>query len=535
MTTPVTNTNPQPALKGYAKSITVLDSGRALVENHLRENLSIPAETSLDKLVGIKESSDSSVLKGKDYVFDETSNELIIDKQKGILNKLRAEIESAESGWKEHEHFVSKETNYNRDLSIEENHTLDILRNTSNILDRAFNRRTTLSSWLLYGHLKTLGLQDDDFEKIKQKVQDRDFVKRFHEYLTIKSTQPEKAIKLFTPNEQKLVKLYSTVSGFYNSLNLNFVKYFPVAFTIQNVSMPWVAKVFSGGILNKLANMMMILNPWINEFTENLGNYLIEVRKLQEGFSRVLPDKKQGVQEEEKVQLEVDNSIKLSRFTNKENSLNNIVSKINEGTGRLFGKGNTVSSICLNFALKAMFKQSYDTFASQFVDNEDYIKKFATSLEQGNQDSSKPQHKEIFKKGSVQDYAAKVITQGVRFVKAMPRKTMKKITNRFGATYAVLNPLMPLLAHVFKQGPISWVVHTLRDVGPLFNDLFVDHLANFRKEILDIKTETEKENIQGLFPDFKEVKSSVGSVIDNARSLWVSVSDFAKKFKFRTA
>lgn len=526
MTVPINN---------YAKIITVLDGGRSIAERYLRENLSIPAEISLDDLVNIKESSDISVLNGKDYVLDEKNNELIIDKQKGILNKLRAEIESAESLWKEHEHFVSKETDYNCGLSIEENHTLDILINTSNILDRAFNRRTTLSSWLLYGYLKTIGLKDDDFQLIKDKVQDSDFVKRFNEYLNIKVKHPEKAIKLFNSDEQKLVKLYSTVSGFYNKLNLNFVKYFPVAFTIQNVSMPWIAKIFSQGILNKLANTMMILNPWINEFTENLGNYLIEVRKLQEGFSRVLPDKKQSVQEEEKVQLEVDNTIKLSRLNNKENSLNNIVSKINEGTKRLFGKGNTVSSICLNFALKVFFGQNYDVFASQFVDNEDYIKKFATSLEQGNQEGNKTPHKEVFKKGSIQDYAARVITQGVRFVKAMPKETMKKITNGFGATYAVLNPLMPLLAHVFKKGPISWVVHTLRDVGPLFNDLFVDHLANFRKEILDIKTETEKEDIQKLFPDFKNVKTSVGSVIDHAKSLWTSVGEFAKKFKFRPA
>lgn len=535
MTASIINTNPTP-LKGYAKSITILDSGRALVENYLRENLSIPAETSLDKLVGIKESDDSNLLKGKDYDFDEASNELIVDRQKGILNKLRAEIESAESIWKESEHFISKDTNYNRDLSTEENHTLDILRNTSNILDRAFNRRTTLSSWLLYGHLKTLGLKDDDFDKIKKKVQEVDFVKRFHEYLSIKLKQPEKAIKLFNPDEQKLVKLYSTVSGFYNKLDLNFVKYFPIAFTIQNISMPWIAKIFSGGILNKLAHTMMILNPWMNEFTENLGNYFIEIKDLQNGFKKVLPDKKQDLNGEEKVELEVDNSIKLSRFTNKENSLNNIVSKINEGTGRLFGKGNTVSSMCLNLALRFIFKQNYDTFASQFVDNEDYIKKLANSLEEGHQNSNKSPSEEVFKKYSVQDYAAKVITQGVRLIKSMPRETITKITNRFGATYATLNPLMPLLAHVFQKGPISWVVHTLRDIAPLISDLFVDHLANFRKEIFDIKTETEKENIQGLFPDLiKDVKSSVGSVIDNSRSLWVTVSEFAKKFKFRTA
>lgn len=518
---------------GYSKSITVLDSGRASVHDFLRQKLAIPEDISLDNVVSIRESDDSSLLAGKEYFLkqipksksnEEVSYELVVDKQKALVNKLRAEIETTQNL---NEHYVVKEKDYHLDLLPQENHALEILRNTSNILDRAFNRRTTLSSWLLFGYLATLGFKGDDFNEIKGKVQEPEFVKKYHQYLVTKELNPKKALSLFNEKEQKLVKLYSAVSGFYKKLNLGFVRWFPVGFTIQNISMPWVAKIFSTGIINKLANGMMILNPWINEFTENLGNYFIEVGKLQEGFNKVLSDKAQPKEEKS---LDVDSTIKLSKFNSKENTLNNIVSKMNEALERLFGKKNTVSSLCLNAVLKVFLGENYQTFASQFVDNEGYIKKFATHLEQENKQTDKAP--EVFKKGSVNEYAAKVIAAGVRFVKSMPRETMKRITNRFGLTYAILNPLMPLLAHVFKKGPISWVVHTLRDIGPLFNDLLVDHLANFRKEILDIKTETEKDNVKELFPEF-DTKNTVGSVIDNARSLWDTIRSFARKFNFR--
>ena len=56
------------------------------------------------------------------------------------------------------------------------------LQNVADILDRAYNRRTTLTSWIAYHVFKSYGFKEDDFEPIKNILKDPEFAKVFAEY-----------------------------------------------------------------------------------------------------------------------------------------------------------------------------------------------------------------------------------------------------------------------------------------------------------------------------------------------------------------
>ena len=86
---------------------------------------------------------------------------------------------------------------------------------------------------------------------------------------------------------------------------------------------------------------------------------------------------------------------------------------------------------------------------------------------------------------------------------------------------------MPLIAKVFHSGILGIVTHTLLKVFPIINELVFDHLANFRKEILDIQRETSDESIAKLFPPIK-VESKWEAFTTSVKYLWDSVKGFQK-------
>ncbi len=504
----------------HKKPITVLNGGRQFIKDYLGRNLSISEEDKLklDDITAVREIEDKSALGEGEYKISD--NVLLVEKQKGLLGRLRVEIEST---LKEDDQYVfdgKERIQYSGNETQEVTQTRSLLGTVSEIMDRAFNRRTTLVSWALFIKLKSMGFKEDDFDKVKSALLDDDFVNKFTAYLKYKDVSPGKDLG-FTPDEEKLANLAKKILNFYSSKNLKFVKYFPIAFSLQNVLMPFISKLASKkdwGYLNIFSKAMMIVNPWINEYSESLGNYFIEVKNLH-GFLG-------GNKAEDSEQCH--NQINLSPLTLREKKLNNIASKINEAGERLLGKGNTVSSITLNGILRLFGIPDYKEFSRQFVDNPDFIKKFAFHLEEGVSKTENAEVKKENKLSGMQYFAAKIIKGVVRVLNSMTPSAMKKLTNTFGMFYAIQNPLMPILANVIKEGPLSWVVHILRDFNPLINDLFVDHIANFRKEILNTKVETENEDIRKLFPEFN-VNVGFSNTLQNIRSLWTSIREFARR------
>jgi hypothetical protein len=492
-----------------------LDSFDALGEA-LKESES-PAQADNDKVQSAK--------KGNYHVLS------LVENKARIITELRAQL-NPQNDLIEGVHYVDETYKKSPDFTGEEGRVHSILTNVIEILDRTFNRRTTLTSWALLAYLKKAGLDIDDFSPIKALVEDPnkapDFIKKYTNYLKIKSIEPSKALEEFNENEKKIVKLFSRTTDFYNSFSMGFVRIFPIVFSIENIALPIVNRISSwiageDNFISKTIEKLMVINPWLNEFAESLGNYFEETKKLQ-GTLRMTPEEVR-VEESKSKTLE---EIELSGFENThEYNLNKIVSKVDDAAARLLGKGNTVSSMVLGQVLRSFAdegKGSYKNFIKDYRDNPVFVKKFHSYLNNGSTDKD---GKEVLDKWWDKS-VAKIVKGVVGIVSSFSNETLNKITNNFGIANAIINPVVPFLSLFIRKGPIAWMLHAVRDILPIFSDLFVDHIANFRKEVVDIKKVTEDEDVRKLFPDLEQ---GVKPFVDNMTGVWTTVTGFASKFK----
>ncbi len=456
----------------------------------------------------------------------------ILDKQIQAYGGLKQFVESLQSGLenqgeKEDRVFIDETLSKNAsriELAPDEEKAHVSLHNVADILDRAYNRRTTLTSWIAYHVFKSYGFKEDDFEPIKNILKDPEFAKVFAEYKRRAEIDPLDAQKFLSGTfqekdgeaepevKQKLVKNAIFLIDNYNKLNLDFVKLFPKIFCIQNIAMPFL-KWLCPNV--KLFDFMVTVNPWVYDLvSENMGNYVGEI---------------EAIQNVSKSKDKILGEIKLSPLTYKEFSLQKIIKNISSGFERILGKESTVSSIIVNKVLKDNQYNSFQEFAKEFTEDtkdDGFIKKLYEGLKEG-AGSDIPENKfNDYKKS----WGAKIIWGITSFARSIPAKKIKEYSNIFGAIFVPLNLAMPILAKVFDKGLLGFVTNSALKIFPIANELLFDNLANFRKEMLDIQKETSDESIASLFPainpkaTYQACTSSLSNLYDTVKAF------FSKKF-----
>lgn len=455
----------------------------------------------------------------------------VLDTQVQAYGGLKQFVESLQSGLenqgeKEDRVFIDETLTKNAsrvELAPDEENAHASLHNVADILDRAYNRRTTLTSWIIYHTFKFYGFKEDDFDPIKNTLKDPEFAKVFAEYkrrAEIDSLDAQKFLSAAFQKEdgeveskikQKLVKNALFLINNYNKLNLDFVKLFPKVFCIQNVAMPFL-KWLCPNV--KLFDFMVTVNPWIYDLvSENMGNYVGEIEAIQN-----VSNPKDKILSE----------IKLSPLTYKEFSLQNIIKNISNGFERILGKESTVSSIIVNKVLKDNNYNSFQEFAKEFTEDtkdDGFIKKLYEGLKESS-GSDVPENK--FSNDHKKSWGAKIIWGITSFARSIPAKKIKEYSNMFGAIFVPLNLAMPLLAKVFDKGLLGFVTNSALKIFPIANELLFDNLANFRKEMLDIQKETSNESIASLFPEINP-KATYEACTSSLSNLYGTVKAFFNK------
>ncbi len=460
----------------------------------------------------------------KDYVLRIARSR--IDVIEGIRNELHSKqaVENELYTQDESSHDTKAVSSKDEEpLTQEEQKTKATLKYVSEILDRAFNRRTTLTSWVLYFTLCCFGFkQMDDFAPVAEALKDSDFIKTCTEYRRLAEYDQEKANKFldtaFSEDKEdagkrrKLVKTASFVIDNSNKLNLGFVKTFPKIFGIQNVIMPWL-KAFLPNI--KLFDFMVTINPWLCEVSENFGNYTEEIDEIQ---SRYHPDYKG-----EKTICEVN----LTPLSFKEFSLQKIIKNVHDGFNRVLGKESTLSSVVANLLVKKFRGKDFKTYSNEFINDNDFVRELYKGLEESKGKSAWNVPNEKFKDNKDKLWISRFILGITSFAKSVTPEWVKESSNTFGAIFVPLNLAMPLIAKVFHKGISGTITHTLLKIFPLANELFFDHLGNFRKEILDVQNEIKKGGMEEMIPELK-AESKFGLLTSAARNMWESIKGFAQ-------
>ena len=421
--------------------------------------------------------------------------------------------------------FISEDDKDFKDLLPSEIDSRQILKNVNDILARAYNRRTNMPAWILNLVIKSYVGLNDGYKSVEDILtKDPTFIKVFAKYHSVKKEGGDaEAIKYLDSafsgdnlekEKRKLIKISSFVVGFSNKFPSRFIDIFPVVFSLQNIAMPLFARVFKG-TLGKVCDFARLVNPWIGDFlAEILGNFKQEINGIQ-SISGDIKDKKITDKDNGKTLSE----IKLTELTHDEYRLQQVVKKVNEGFERLFGKNNTLSSWFLNGILWFSGKEvNYQKFASGFVDNPLFIKRLYAYLKSG--------AKESFEGTTEEKLIANIVLKVISLAKNMSPSFIENTTNAFGLPYSIQNLTMPILAKFINEGKLSTLIHFLRDVNPIINDLFVDHIGNFRKEITDIQKEPI---VSELFPPVIDIEGVKGGVIQSIKSLWQTIRDFGKR------
>ena len=517
-------------------SFTVLNSGLASAHDYLRSKFT--DVTGLDNLRSI-EIVDGEIPNG--YALDPNKKDVLkvsktFAEQNKIVMGLKAALDSVSVSDKEDKCYVGeipqdeKAQLKNESLTLEEEKSHASLGFLSDILDRAYNRRTTLTSWISYFVFKSYGLKEDDFGPISKILTDGDFAKDYTEYKQITEKSQLEADEYLktkfvgdkdSDKKQKLVKTASFLIDNYNKLNMGFVREFPKIFCFQNIAMPFL-KMFLPKV--KLFDFMVTINPWLCDLvSENLGNYAGEIKEIQK------------VEKETNKEIVI-SEVNLTPLSFEEFSLQRVIEHINSAVGRIFGKDSTISAMLAKKWLRRYRYMDYPKFAKQFTDDttdEGFIKKLHEGLGDSVNSNGTKAPEDKFEKENTQEekdkyWVAAIISRIARVATSVTPEWVKESSNLFGAIFVPLNLTMPLLAKVFNKGFFGFVTHTLIKVFPIVNELVFDHLANFRKEILDVQKETSNQSIAKLFKKI-EVKSAWEAFTNSLGYLYNAMKGFASR------
>ncbi len=522
-------------------NFTVLNSGIDPAIAVLRSKLSITdtdiPDEELKKIKSIKVVGGE--LGDKDYVFDDKNYVLRIARTRlDVIEALRSELDLKQAAGDKLYDSEGAVINGNAEakdetpleLTSEEEKSHASLRVLSELLDRTYNRRTTLTSWISYFVFQSFGLKNDDFGTMATVLKEADFAQVFTEYRRLaqedkssaetylttafkKKTEDDKV----TPEaKQKLVKTASFLIDNYNKLNMGFVQTFPKIFCIQNMAMPFL-KWLCPKI--KLFDFMVTINPWIYDLvSENLGNYAGEIKEIQDCYS-----------EKDKNKEKVLSEVNLTSLSFEEFSLQKIMKNITNGFDRVVGKESTVSSIIATKILKSYDYDGFKAFAKKFTYEDEFIKKLYEGLKKNAANPDGKALEEEFGKGTTEHLVAQTVWGITSGAVSVTPKWVKEYSNTFGAIFVPLNLTMPLLAKVFDKGFLGFVTHSLLKVFPIVNELVFDHFANFRKEILDIQKETDNnKSVAQLFKKV-EVKSVYEALTTSFNYLYTSIKGFANR------
>lgn len=410
----------------------------------------------------------------------------------------------------------NENTDYFLDPKNQGECTHNVLKNVFDVLARVYDRRTNTPSWILLAALKVMGFKS--INEVEAVFKNQQFKEVFGEYFRLKknsnsSPTADKFLEeAFKNNEQKknLIKLAYRMVGIANSLSNTFINAFPIAFSLQNIIMPFLARGFQERPIGKLFDFLRLINPWVGDFVAELaGNFKHELHEIRK-FSNITEEVNTKKDQEEK---------EINLLSPEEYELQKIVKKVNEAFTRLFGKGTTISSWLLRGVLWCFGgHEDYQKFAAKYVDNPDFIKKLYQHL--------KSEDKVKFDKE--ERVVANIILGVVRIARSLSPQFIKNTSNIFGLPYSIQNLFMPIIAKFVHEGPLAKIIHFLRDINPLISDLFVDHIGNFRKEILDI----QKEPLIDLFPKLDiqlgVVKKGLSNLCASVKSLLAIIRDFSK-------
>lgn len=423
-------------------------------------------------------------------------------------------------------------------------------KTVSDILDRAYNRRTNVSCWALYFTLKYYGFTNDDFSPIKSILtydpqkpeQYTDFVKKYSHYLKLKESDDKEAEKYLNeeafrddPERQKklgLVNLADSIINKSSKLSDGFLNNFPLIFAVQNLAMPVLARLVTGGFWGKLFNTIRLINPWVGDFlAEQVANFKAEIKAVKQGVEEIKNPFTDAVKRKETG----DDSelIQEAEFTNldkEEHSLKKVTQSVNEVLDRLFGRKTTLSSWIFSGLLWVFTKyKNYKELADDLINKNDVIKNFLSHIKATKSSVEANQKPPELSKEKFTDVnqriVLKIFSSVISLANSLTPKFIKNSSNYFGFVFSVQNLFMPILSEFVNKGKIAGFIHFLRDVNPFLNDL-LDYVANYRKEILDIQKENEK--IKGLLPVLRK-DQMFRAATSNLKTLWTSIREFGSR------
>lgn len=456
---------------------------------------------------------------------------------------------------KENDAYVIEGTGKFLGLTEYEESVRQTLKTFDDILGRAYNRRTNVSSWILYLTLRYMGFHEDDYKPIREiltgassddrsKKHDPEFITKYAQYLKLKEENEAKANEFlataFEKDKKKdqklgLIKLANLFTKGTNKLSTGFIDTFPLVFYVQNLAMPILARLYDKHPIGKLFKFMLVINPWVGDFfSEILANFKDEMKKFKGDFAEAKDPFKDNEEKPAvpKLRKKENGLIEEAEFVslNKEqHGLKKAIGAVSDTFQRLFGRQNNITSFILNSLLwltKGL--KGYEDYAKKFVNDDKFVKNLSGHLKEvkdsvHNKTKEPELPKDKFSKE--QGFVARIVLAAVSVANALKEKHIKTISNVFGGIFSVQNLFMPILAMFIKEGKLGMFIRFVRDVNPWANDL-IDYVANFRKEILDVQSVNQ--NIPELLPKLTGKKVSE-YCMKNLKGLWSAITQFSRR------
>lgn len=459
-----------------------------------------------------------------------------------------------------------QQTNLHDDLSPFEQTVNHSLVKVSDILRRVFNRRTGLMSWILTWSLKSAGLREIDangedqgsinnsFTDVQNRLVDADFTKKFAKVLELtersgnysKSDVNDAISKIFEGDKvgQSLAKLAQFTRATSNALPKEFIKWFPRVFSIANMAVPLVSKMFFknssiGHALEWVRVFMPAADEFVNTYTALCGD---EMNKIKEDVYN--PDRNKietcHVDEDGKVCNESDaeyaiGTVELSEMDSEGFRFQQVRDELSSGFKRLFGRERNLVGWVVNLAVRGQggFKD-YEDFERQVIKDPRVLHETYNHLKEKNAESSEELFDGIGERfgNSVQENTSKSFLGVMSLVNNLSEDFINKVPKAFGLPYSFFYLGSPIVSKVLNKtlGENSWLAwgfDWLSRLAPIINDCGVDILASgfeeakFSKEVM--QSEASRDLFEGL-PAGKAATKAARSVLwDGLTSMFDAV------------
>lgn len=431
-------------------------------------------------------------------------------------------------------------------LTTIEQRAYDSMQHVVDILRRAFGRRTSMSSWILYGIIRSFGFKGgDNFGPVESILNNPDFTRKFAIYYSkIKSGDKlgakrylESAFKDENQDlqKQKLTRLVSWMMKVCNWIPRKVISIVPIAFCIQNITVPLLARwVIKEGPIKRIFSFMRMINPWLDEFVASLmGIFKHEINGVKDTTASLdtLPRRsKNDIDVCAPQQVNNVESIELTDLDADQYKLKKMVEKINDALERLLGRKSNLSSLIATCALWLLGFKDYQDFAARTVKKASFIQDFHSYLKnmkkvKTSSESQKTDVSENKFKTKEEGMLAYALTKMVTIAKSMSAGFIKEAPKYFGGVYSIQYLFMPILTALWgEKGWFGKLLGIVRDINPILNDAFFDLIATFREEVVGVKDLLDSnKSVSDLFPDLP-----TATLAKNIRSLFKTVHGFGR-------